>query len=177
MKLIFEFFPIILFFAAYKLGDIYTATVVAIGASLAQIAWLKYRGQRVEPMQWISLAIIVLFGGMTLLFRDETFIKWKPTVLYGLFAAGLLLTERLTGKHPLKAMMGAQMRLPDAIWARLTLAWIVFFVFMALLNLFVAYQFSLDTWVNFKMFGSLGLTFAFVILQALWIGRHVKDAS
>jgi intracellular septation protein len=177
MKLLFDLFPIILFFVAYKFGDIYTATGVAIAATVGQIAWLMLRGRKVEPMQWMSLILIVVFGGMTLLFRDETFIKWKPTVLYGVFAAGLLLAKPLTGKHPLQALMGAQMQLPDAIWARVTYAWVAFFIVMAALNLFVANNFSLDTWVNFKMFGSLGLTAVFVIGQALWLSRHMKDAS
>jgi len=144
MKLLFDLFPIILFFV-------------------------------VEPMQWASLGIIVVFGGMTLLFHDETFIKWKPTVLYGLFAAALLLTQPLTGKQPLKAMMGGQLDLPEPVWSRLTLAWVAFFVAMAALNLLVAYRFSLDAWVNFKLFGSLGLTFAFVLLQGLWLSRHLKE--
>ncbi len=177
MKLLFDLFPIILFFAAYKLGDIYTATLVAIAATIGQIAWLMLRGRKVEPMQWMSLIIIVVFGGMTLFFRDETFIKWKPTVLYGVFALALLLAKPLTGKHPLQALMGSQMQLPEAVWAKVTYAWVAFFVFMAVLNQFVAHYYSLDTWVNFKMFGSLGLTFVFVMAQALWLSRHIKDAG
>ena len=175
MKLLFDLFPIILFFVAYKLGDVYWATGVAIVATVAQIAWLKLRSRKVEPMQWASLGIIVVFGGMTLLFHDETFIKWKPTVLYGLFALGLMFTRRITGKQPLKAMMGGQLELPEPIWSRLTVAWVVFFVAMALINIFVAYNYSLDTWVNFKMFGSLGLTFAFVLVQGVWLSRHIKE--
>jgi intracellular septation protein len=175
MKLLFDLFPILLFFLAYKYGDVYIATGVAIVATIAQIAWLKLRARKVEPMQWASLGMIVVFGGMTLLFRDETFIKWKPTVLYLLFAAALAFTGRFTGKQPLKAIMGAQLDLPDAVWARLTQAWIGFFLVMAVLNLFVAYRMSLDAWVNFKLFGSLGLTFLFVLAQGLWLGRHMKD--
>lgn len=177
MKLLFDLFPILLFFLAYKFGDVYIATGVAIAATIAQIAWLKLRARKVEPMQWASLGIIVVFGGMTLLFRDETFIKWKPTVLYLLFAAALAVTGRLTGKQPLKAVMGSQLELPDAVWARLTQAWVGFFLAMAALNLFVAYRMSLDAWVNFKLFGSLGLTFLFVLAQGLWLGRHMKDPT
>jgi intracellular septation protein len=175
MKLLFDLFPILLFFAAFKLGDIYVATGVAIAATFAQIAWLKLRGRKVETMQWASLAIIAVFGGMTLLFRDETFIKWKPTVLYGLFAAALLLVPRLTGRNPLQAMMGGQIALPAALWQRLTLAWAAFFGFMGSLNLFVAYGFPLAIWVDFKVFGTLGLTVLFVVAQALWIGRHAEE--
>lgn len=177
MKLLFDLFPILLFFAAYKAADIYVATGVAIAATVVQIAWLKARGRKVEPMQWASLAIIVVFGGMTLLFRDETFIKWKPTVLYGLFAAGLLLAPRLTGRNPLRAMMGSQIAMPEAAWQRLTLAWVAFFVAMGALNLFVAYTFALDVWVDFKVFGTLALTMLFVVAQAFWIGRHAHEAG
>ena len=175
MQLLLDFLPVIAFFAAYKLADIYVATGVAIVATVLQIAWLKLRGRAVEPMQWASLAIIVVFGGMTLLFHDETFIKWKPTVLYGLFAGALLVTPRLTGRNPLRAIMGSQLALPPRIWQRLTWAWAGFFAFMGVLNLFVAYRFPLETWVDFKVFGTLGLTVVFVIVQALWIGRHAEE--
>lgn len=177
MKLLFDLFPILLFFLAYKYGDVYLATGVAIAATIAQIAWLKLRSRKVEPMQWASLGIIVVFGGMTLLFRDETFIKWKPTVLYLLFAGALLFTGHFTGKQPLKAVMGTQLELPDAVWARLTQAWVVFFLVMAVINLFVAYRMSLDAWVNFKLFGSLGLTLIFVLAQGLWLSKHMKEPS
>ena len=175
MKLLFDLFPVLLFFVAYKLADIYVATGAAIVATVAQIGWLKLRGRKVETMQWASLALIVVFGGMTLLFRDETFIKWKPTVLYALFAAGLLVAPRMLGRNPLRAMMGAQIALPDAIWTRLTWIWAGFFAAMGVLNIVVAYGFSLDTWVDFKLFGTTGLTIAFVIGQALWLGRHAED--
>ncbi|HYF60490.1 MAG TPA: septation protein A [Burkholderiaceae bacterium] len=177
MKLLFDLFPVILFFVAFKLGDIYAATGVAIAATVAQIAWLKLRRKTVEPMQWASLVLIVVFGGMTLAFHDETFIKWKPTLLYALFAGALLLAPRFTGRNPLRSIMGAQIALPDEAWSRLTLAWTAFFAAMAVLNVVVAYSFSLDAWVNFKLFGTLGLTLVFVVLQAVWIGRHVQDPS
>jgi len=177
MKLLFDLFPIILFFLAYKLGDIYWATGIAILATLGQILWLKLRAKTIETTHWLSLGVIVVFGGMTLLFRDETFIKWKPTVLYAAFALALLLTPLLTGKQPMKALMGSQLTLPESVWRQLNWMWLVFFVVMGLANLFVAYTFSLDTWVNFKLFGSLGLTVVFVILQGLWLSRHIKQDS
>lgn len=177
MKLLFDLLPILLFFVAYKIWGIYVATGVAIAATVLQIGWLKARGKKVEPMQWASLGIIVVFGGMTLFFQDETFIKWKPTVLYGVFAVALLGAERVTGRNPLQAIMGAQITLPSPIWQKLTFAWVTFFVGMAALNLFVAYSFPLDIWVDFKLFGTMGLTFAFVVAQSFWIGRHAQDAN
>lgn len=175
MKLLFDLFPVILFFVAYKVADIYVATGVAIVATIAQIGWLKLRRRTVEPMQWASLVIIVAFGGLTLLLQDETFIKWKPTVLYALFAIALLGAQRFTGRNPMQVIMGSQIALPALQWQRLTWAWAVFFAAMAALNLFVAYTFSLDTWVDFKLFGTLGLTVLFVFAQAVWIGRHAQD--
>lgn len=175
MRMLFDLFPVILFFVAYKLGDIYLATGVAIVASVAQIGWLKLRRQPVDNMQWVSLAIIVVFGGMTLLLHDETFIKWKPTVLYGLFAVALLVSRHAFGRNLIEAMMGKQVKLPAPIWDRLNLAWILFFAGLGVLNIVIAYRFSTDAWVNFKLFGSLGLTVLFVIGQALWFSRHVIE--
>ena len=174
MKLLFDLFPVILFFIAYKAVDVYAATWVAIAATIGQIVWLKVRGQRVESMQWVSLVLITLFGGMTLFFHDETFIKVKPTVLYVLFALILLAAERVSGRNPLRAMMGGQLDIPDAIWQRLTFLWAGFFLAMAALNSYVANNFPLDVWVNFKLFGTLGLTLIFVIAQGVWLSRHIK---
>ena len=175
MKLLFDLFPIILFFAAYKLADIYVATAVAIAASVVQIAWLKWRGRKIEPMQWVSLGIIVVFGGLTLFLRDETFIKWKPTVLYTAFALALLVARYAMGKNLIRAMMGHQIKLPARVWDRLNLAWVIFFAVQGAANLFVAYRFPTDVWVSFKLFGSLGLTLVFVLGQAFWLGRHVQE--
>ena len=175
MKILFDLLPVILFFAAYRLADIYTATAVAIAASVLQIAWLKVRRRRVDGMQWTSLAIIVVFGGMTLLFQDETFIKWKPTVLYGAFAAALAIARLAFRRNLIEAVMAKQISLPAAIWDRLNAAWVLFFVVMAALNIVVAYRFPTETWVNFKVFGSTGLTLVFVVLQALYLGRHVRE--
>lgn len=175
MKLLFDMFPVILFFVAYKAADIFVATGVAIAASVAQIAWLKLRRRPVENMQWVSLGIIVVFGGMTLVFHDETFIKWKPTVLYALFAIALLVGRYAMGRNLIHAMMGSQVRLPAPVWDRLNVAWVLFFVLLGALNLFFAYRFSTDVWVNFKLFGSLGLTVLFVIAQAFYFSRHVLE--
>ena len=175
MKLLFDMFPVILFFVAYKAADIFVATGVAIVASVAQIAWLKLRRHPVENMQWVSLGIIVVFGGMTLLVHDETFIKWKPTVLYALFAAALLVGRYAMGRNLIRAMMGKQVRLPEPVWDRLNIAWVLFFVLLGALNLVFAFRFSTDVWVNFKLFGSLGLTVLFVVAQAVWFSRHVLE--
>ena len=175
MKLLFDLLPVLLFFVAFKLGDIYIATGVAIVATILQIAWLKLRRQRVEMMQWASLGIIVVFGGMTLLFHDETFIKWKPTVLYAAFAAALIAARYGFGRNLIEKMMGSQVILPAPIWDRLNLAWVAFFSVMAVLNVFVAYRFPTETWVSFKLFGSLGLTLAFVVAQALYLSRHIQE--
>jgi intracellular septation protein len=175
MKLLFDLFPVILFFAAFKLGDIYLATGIAILASIAQIGWLRIARRPVEPMQWAGLVIIVVFGGLTLILRDETFIKWKPTVLYVSLAAALAVSRWVFGRNLIEKLMGAQIQLPPAIWSRINLAWVVFFASMGALNLWVAYTFSTDVWVNFKLFGTMGLTIAFVIAQALYMGRFAQD--
>jgi intracellular septation protein len=174
MKLLVDFFPIILFFVAFKVSGIYVATGVAIAATIAQIAWLRHSKGKVEAMQWVSLAVIVLFGGATIALQNETFIKWKPTVLYWLMAGTLLAGQLLFRKNLLKSLMGSQMELPEAAWRVTNWSWIVFFSAMGVLNLWVAYSFDTNTWVNFKLFGGLGLMAVFVIAQALYLGRYLK---
>jgi intracellular septation protein len=174
VKFFFDFFPVILFFVAFKVSDIFVATGVAIAATVLQIGYVLVRRRRVSNMQWTSLVIIVIFGGATLILRDETFIKWKPTVLYWL--AGLTFIGALAFKTNLvKAVMSEGITLPEPIWTRLAIAWGVFFLFKGTLNLWVAYNFSTETWVNFKLFGGMGLMIAFVIAQALWLSRYVQD--
>lgn len=175
MKLLIDFFPIILFFVAFKVWGIYAATAVAIVATVVQIAYLRLRNGRVEPMQWVSLGVIVLFGGATLLAESETFIKWKPTVLYWLMGGALLGGQLLFRKNLLRSVMGAQLQLPEAVWLRLNWAWAAFFAGMGALNLWIAYHFDTDTWVNFKLFGGMGLMLVFVVAQALYLSRYLKD--
>lgn len=175
MKFLFEIFPIILFFAAFKLYGIYVATGVAIAATVAQISWVWVKHRKVENMQWISLALIVVFGGATMLLRDETFIKWKPTVLYWLFAVTLLASELAFRKNLIRAMMEKQVSAPDAVWKKLLFGWVGFFVVMGILNLYVAYNYSTDTWVSFKLFGGIGLMIVFVIGQAVMLAPHMKE--
>ena len=174
MKLFLDFFPIILFFVAFKVAGIYVATGVAIVATVAQIAWLRYSHGKVEPMQWVTLAVIVLFGGATIALQNETFIKWKPTVLYWLMGGTLMAGQLLFGKNLLKTLMGAQMELPDAAWRVANWSWVAFFAAMGVLNLWVAFNFDTNTWVNFKLFGGLGLMALFVVGQALYLGRYLK---
>lgn len=174
LKFLFDFFPVILFFVAYKVADIFVATGVAIAASIAQIAWVLVRRHKVTNMQWMGLVIIVLFGGATLLLRDETFIKWKPTVLYWL-AGAVFLGALAFRTNLVKAVMSEGIELPEVIWTKLAIAWGVFFLFKGSLNLWVAYTFPTDVWVNFKLFGGMGLMLAFVIAQALWLSRHMPE--
>lgn len=176
MKFLFDLFPVVLFFVAFKLAGIYVATATAIAATFVQVAWLKLRRKRVEPMLWSSLAIIVVFGGATLLLQDETFIKWKPTVLYWLFAA-VLGGASVTGRNLIRAMLSEHMQLPELVWSRLNLSWIAFFAFMGALNLYVAYNYSTDLWVNFKLFGGMGLMLLFVLAQALVLGRYAEEKT
>lgn len=175
MKFLFDLFPVILFFAAYKFADIYVATAVAIVATFAQIGWVHFRHGKVDKMLWISCGLILVFGGMTLLLRDPTFIKWKPTVLYWLFATVLLGSALLFGKNLIRSMLEAQVGLPEPLWTRLNLAWVGFFAAMGALNLYVAYNFSEADWVNFKLFGGMGLMFAFIVAQGLLLAKYVED--
>ena len=177
MKLLFDFFPIILFFVAFKFGGIYVATGVAIAATFAQIGWVWFKGRRVEPMLWVSLVIVVLFGGATLLLHNDTFIKWKPTVLYWVFAVVLVGGQVLFRKNFIRQLLGTQMDLPAVAWARLNWSWAGYFAIMGIVNIWVAYHYSTAVWVDFKLFGSLGLTLVFAVIQSLMIARYLPQKS
>ncbi|WP_018410876.1 septation protein A [Methyloversatilis thermotolerans] len=201
MKFLFDLLPVILFFAAYKiaggspdasadlamrvLGDsivasqapILIATAVAILATLGQVIWLLARGRKVDTMLWISLALIVVFGGATLVLHDATFIKWKPTVLYWLFAGTLLVSALVFRRNLIRALMEQQVQLPEPVWARLNLSWIAFFAVMGALNLYVAFSYSEDTWVDFKLYGGMGLMLLFVIGQGFMLSRHIEETN
>jgi intracellular septation protein len=177
MKLLFDVFPVLLFFVAFKLYGIFVATAVAIGASFAQIAYLVARRRKIDTMLWVSVGVITVFGGATLLFGNETFIKWKPTVLYWLFAVSLVIGATVFRKNLVRSVMGAQVSLPEEVWKRLLASWVGFFAAMGALNLYVAYNFSTDTWVNFKLFGGIGLMLVFVLLQALMLAKHMHDKT
>jgi intracellular septation protein len=173
MQFLADYFPLILFFVAFKMQGIYVATGVAIAASIAQIVWFRMRG-RVSPVHWLSLAIIVLFGGATLILQDETFIKWKPTVLYALFGA-VLAIGKLAFRRDLMSLLLKDVTLPPAVWSTLTWSWVGFFAAMAVANWYVAFHFSTDTWVNFKVWGGIGLFLVFAIAQGLWLARHMPE--
>ncbi|HUY03175.1 MAG TPA: septation protein A [Rhodocyclaceae bacterium] len=206
MKFLFDLFPVALFFAAFKIseahaqtaanlvgqvlgvvglgagiaakqGPILVATLVVILATALQIGWVRLRHGRVDKMLWLSLILVVFFGGLTLIFHDETFIKWKPTVLYWVFAAALLVSERLLNKNLIRNMLEAQMQLPEPVWRRLNLSWVGFFALMGALNLLIAFAFHLSTevWVNFKLFGSMGLMLAFVVIQGMFLSKHLEE--
>ena len=175
MKFFFDLLPVLAFFVAFQIAGIYAATAVAIATTFVQVAWLKLRGKRVDAMLWASLVIIVVFGGATLILQDETFIKWKPTVLYwmlGVVLGGAALVFR---RNLIRTMLSEQVRLHDPVWNRLNWSWVGFFVFMGGLNLYVAYNYSTQLWVNFKLFGGMGLMLVFVVVQALFLARHVED--
>ena len=175
MKLFADFFPILLFFIAYKMYDIYVATAVAIVASLAHVAFSYAKYKKVENMQWITLGLIVLFGGLTLALRDPAFIMWKPTVVNLLFALAFLGSQYIGEKSFVERMMGASITLPKQEWIKLNFSWVLFFAFLAVLNIYVAYSFSEETWVNFKLFGMMGLTFLFIIAQGIYLTRYLKN--
>ncbi len=203
MKFLLDLFPILMFFAAYKWGGahpdeaaallsqyvgavvqggvihakeapVLAATVVTIAATLLLVVIEKIRGKSIDTMQWVSLGIVTVFGGATLFFHDETFIKFKPTALYWLMGSALMIGQVFLNKNALKGMMGAQIKMSEAIWAKLLWAWVVFFAVMGALNVYVASHYSTDVWVNFKLFGTLGATIAFIVGQSLLISRHIE---
>ncbi|WP_151447016.1 septation protein A [Lacisediminimonas profundi] len=204
MKLLFDLLPVILFFAMFKWGEanpdaaqqlashylsglvaggsvslaqapILLATSIAILATLFQIGIQLSRRKKVDTMLWVSLAIITVFGGATIYFNNESFIKWKPTVLYWCFAAALLVARFAMQRNLIRSMMGKQMTLPEPLWDKLNLAWVMFFLAMGVVNLFVAFNFTTATWVSFKLFGFMGLMIAFVIAQTMVLSKHMKD--
>jgi len=177
MKLLFDFLPILLFFIAYKAFDIFVATAIAIIASIVQVAIYRFKHKRYEAMHLVTLGLVILFGGATLLLQDELFIKWKPSIVNWLFGLAFLSSQYIGDQPLVKRMMGAAIELPATVWARLNMAWGLFFITLGLINLYVIYHFDTDTWVNFKLFGMMGLTIGFVIVQSVYIGRYLNDQT
>ncbi len=177
MKLLFDFLPIFLFFITYKLYGIYAATIVAIAGSLIQVVTHRIKHKRYESMHLITFFSIFLLGGATLVMHNEIFIKWKPTILYWLLAILFLITSYFGKKPVLQRLMEASIQLPTTTWRRLNMSWSVFFLFLGLLNLYVVYHYTTNTWVNFKLFGTLGLTLLFVIGQSLYMTKNALTQS
>jgi len=182
MKLLFDFFPLVLFFGAFKLYDIYVATLVAMAASLAQVVFIRIRHHRFETTHLVTLFVILLFGGMTLIFQDDMFIKWKPTIVNWIFAVVVLGSQFIGKRTVLERLLGGQMQMPARIWKKVNVSWGLFFFVSGLLNLYVAFYFRThldeaartDFWVNFKVFGLLGLTLAFSIIQMMIVARYIS---
>ncbi|WP_456374623.1 septation protein A [Thiolapillus sp.] len=177
MKLFTDFLPVIAFFVAYKLWGMYVATGIFILASVLHIAWSHYFRGKVETMQWVTLGLVLVFGGATLLLHDPLYFKWKPTVVNWLFATAFLGSALFMERSLLQRMMDQAISLPQVIWKRLNLAWVMFFLASGALNIYVAYNYSEDTWVNFKLFGMLGLTLVFLIVQGLYLARYIQPVE
>jgi intracellular septation protein len=202
MKFILDLLPVILFFATFRYAEGHTdwagafatqhfsglvsggvvtpqqapvllATLVVIVATLAQVIFLKATRRKVDLMLWISLALVVVLGGLTIWFHNDNFIKWKPSGLYWLFGLALWVSQAFFHKNLLRTMLGKELVLPDLIWQRLNFAWVGFFGLMGLINLWVAYNFSTEAWVNFKLFGATGLMLVFMVAQGFYVSRHL----
>ena len=203
MKFLVDFLPIILFFGAFKYADAHAewaarfatehlgfmisggvvgvqeapvllATIVVIAATAVQIVTMLIRGKKIDMMLWVTFVLVVVLGGATIWFHNATFIKWKPSVLYWVMSLAFWLSQAVFGKNLLKAMIGEQLQLPEPVWQRLNLAWVVFFLVMGVLNLYVAYNFSTSTWASFKAFGATGLMIVFMIGQGFYLNKHIK---
>ncbi|MEJ7806743.1 MAG: septation protein A [Telluria sp.] len=209
MKFLFDFFPILLFFLTFKIagmyevasfklatsliggfvsgdgikadqGPIMLATIVAIVAAVIQISYVKLRGRKVDLMLWISFFVITIFGGLTIYFHNETFIKWKPTIIYWMQAAAFLVALVVFKKNLIQEVMQSQIQLPALVWTRLCIAWIVFFIAIGLLNLlaaFVIFKGNTDAWVSFKTFGMTGLLFAFIVAQTFYLSKYIEEVA
>jgi intracellular septation protein len=172
MKLLSNLFPVILFFVAFKFQGIYVATAVAIAATIAQIIWTKYLYSKIDMMLWLSLVIVVVFGSATLLLHDEIFIKWKPTVVFWVFSIILLVSNSLLEKNLMRTFLQGKITLPLLSWNRLNLGWILFFAILGFINLYVAFNYSTNSWVNFKMFGISGLMLMFMLAQGACLAKY-----
>jgi intracellular septation protein len=203
MKFLFDLFPVILFFITLKVAEktasaslvlskvlttigitatvkpslvpIMLATVAVIIGSIIQIIWAKFKYKQVDKTLWMSAILVVLLGGMTLYFQNDAFIKWKPTVLYWIFTTVLLLAYWIGKKNIIKTMVGKEVKLPELIWIKLNYAWAIFFALLGCLNLYVAFNFSIDTWASFKLFGTMILMFSFIVIQSLFINKYLIE--
>ncbi|MGH1461470.1 MAG: septation protein A [Neptuniibacter sp.] len=178
MKLLLDFLPIVIFFAVYKYSnDIILATAILIPATLLQMLYTWIKTHKIEKMQLVTLVLVIVLGGATVLLQDKTFIQWKPTVVNWLFGLAFLGSQFIGEKTIVQRIMGSNIALPDYAWKNLNIAWVIFFILMGVINLFVAYSFSEETWVNFKLFGMLGLTLLFILAQGLYLSRHIQNTD
>jgi intracellular septation protein len=175
MKFLFDFFPILLFFIAFKMYDIFVATGVAIAATLVQNGWFWYRNRRFETMHIITLVLIIVFGGATILLHDEEYIKWKVSVVNWLFGMVFLGSQFIGEKSIIERMMSKNIKLKANIWSKLNLSWALFFIAVGFINVWVMYNFDTPTWVNFKLFGTIGLTIVFVVAQSIYLGKYIDE--
>ena len=207
MKFLFDFFPILLFFGVFKLAEVYEpaafglvstymgglftgggikpdqapimlATAVAIVAACLQILYVKARGRKVDAMLWVGFIVIVVFGSLTIYFHDDTFIKWKPTIIYWVFAVAMFIAQFGFKKNMMRQAMEAQIKLPDEIWHKVGLSWILFFAVLGLINLlaaFVIFAGNTSAWVSFKAFGINGILFVFIIGQTFFLSKYIED--
>lgn len=177
MKLLFDLFPVVLFFIAYKMYDIYVATAVIIVATIMQVAYVYAKHKKVEKIHIITLVLILILGGLTLVLHDEDFIKWKPTIVNWGFALVFLGSHYIGQKPIVERMMSQAISLPKQIWFNLSWLWILFFVISGVVNLYVAFNYDTDTWVNFKLFGLMGMTVVFIIIQGIYISRYIQESD
>jgi intracellular septation protein len=204
VKLLLDFLPLILFFVTFKVAEgspdaaaafaseyfgflvsggkvgpqeapVLLATLVVMVATFAQAAILKLRGKKIDLMLWISLALVVVLGGATIWFHNETFIKWKPSGLYWAMALVFWISQAFFGKNLIQSMLGEELELPSAIWLKLNRAWVIFFALLGVLNLWVAYHYSTSAWANFKVFGVTGLIVVFTVAQGFYLGKHLPQ--
>lgn len=201
MKFLFDLFPVILFFITLKVAEkaasasivlsnilttvgitaavkpslvpIMLATIAVIIGSIIQIIWAKLHYKKVDNTLWLSALLVTVLGGMTLYFQNDAFIKWKPTLLYWTFTVVLIGARLFSKKNIIKMMMGKEIQLPETIWSNLNIAWAIFFSALGALNLYVAFHYSIDIWASFKLFGTMGLMFIFIIAQSLVINKHI----
>jgi intracellular septation protein len=174
MKIFLDYLPIIFFFIAYKIANIYVATAVAIGVLVLQVGYNLWKYKKVETTQWINLTLLVVLGGATLILHESIYIKWKVSVVYWAFGLALLGTQWFTSKCLLKSLMGKQLSAPDKVWHTLTYAWATFFLIMGFVNMYVMFHYTTDQWVNFKLFGTLGLLIVFCIAQACYLNKYIE---
>ncbi len=172
MKQLIDFLPLLVFFAVYKFYGIFAATGAIVVATAVQLGLMYALYRKVEKMHLVTFGLLLVFGGATVLFHDDTFIKWKVTLVYGLFTAVILISQWM-GKPVIKSMLGKEITLPERIWSTLSYAWAVFFLFCSGLNLYIAFNLPQETWVNFKVFGLMGMTLAFLVATIAYLYKHL----